>query len=52
MTSTLDYFQPTLFQIKICACTSREGIWAGGNKRIAPFISIYLWHEKEIVGQL
>jgi hypothetical protein len=53
LTSTLDYFQPTLLQIKICSCTStsRKGIWADGNKRIGPFISIYLWHEREVVGQ-
>jgi hypothetical protein len=34
------------------ACTSRKGVWAGGNKRIAPFVFIYRWHEKEVVGQL
>jgi len=34
------------------ACTSRKGVWAGGNKRIAPFVFIYRWHEKEVVRQL
>jgi len=32
-------------------CTSRKVIWAGGNKRVAPFSFVYRWHE-EVVSQL